>query len=54
MKKKTAKPEPQADLRREHHLPKWKGAVRGKYTARDRAGTFSYPGNANLRLAFRA
>jgi hypothetical protein len=54
MKKKTAKSEPQAGLRREHHLPKRKGAVPGKYFARYRAGTFSYPGNANLRLAFRA
>ena|SRR5258708_5232912 len=53
MKKKTAKSEPQAGLRREHHLPKRKGAVRGKYPACYRAGTFSYPGNANLRLAFR-
>jgi hypothetical protein len=51
-KKKKAKPEPQADLLREHHLPKRKGAVCGKYTVRYRAGIFSHPGNANLRLAF--
>ncbi len=54
MKKKTEKRQRRDKLRREYDLSKLKGGVRGKYAARYRAGTFSYPGNANLRLASRA
>ena len=39
MKKKTEKPEQRDGLRREYDLSKLKGAVRGKYLARYRAGT---------------
>ncbi len=39
MKKKTEKREGRDELRREYDLSKLKGGVRGKYTARDRAGT---------------
>jgi hypothetical protein len=39
MKKKTEKRERHDELRREYDLSKLKGAVRGKYTARYRAGT---------------
>jgi len=39
MKKKTEKRERRDELRREYDLSKLKGAIRGKYTARYRAGT---------------
>jgi hypothetical protein len=39
MKKKTEKRERRGELRREYDLSKLKGGVRGKYTARYRAGT---------------
>ena len=39
MKKKTEKRERRDELRREYDLPKLKGGIRGKYTARYRAGT---------------
>jgi len=39
MKRKTEKRERRDELRREYDLSKLKGAVRGKYTARYRAGT---------------
>jgi hypothetical protein len=39
MKKKTEKRERRDELRREYDLSKLKGGVRGKYTARYRAGT---------------
>ena len=39
MKKKTDKRERRDELRREYDLSKLKGAVRGKYLARYRAGT---------------
>jgi hypothetical protein len=39
MKKKTEKREARDGLRREYDLSKLKGGVRGKYTARYRAGT---------------
>ncbi len=39
MKKKTEKRAQRDELRREHDLSKLKGGVRGKYTARYRAGT---------------
>jgi hypothetical protein len=39
MKKKTEKRERPDDLRREYDLSKLRGAVRGKYAARYRAGT---------------
>jgi hypothetical protein len=39
MKKRTEKRELRDDLRREYDLAKLKGGVRGKYTARYRAGT---------------
>jgi len=39
MKKNTEKPGRRDGLRREYDLSKLKGAVRGKYTARYRAGT---------------
>ena len=39
MKKKTEKRERRDELRREYDLSKLKGAVRGKYVARFRAGT---------------
>ena len=39
MKKKTEKREPGDELRREYDLSKLKGGVRGKYSARYRAGT---------------
>jgi hypothetical protein len=39
MKKKTEKRAGSDELRREYDLPKLKGGVRGKYTARYRAGT---------------
>jgi hypothetical protein len=39
MKKRTKKPETRDDLRREYDLSKLNGGVRGKYTARYRAGT---------------
>jgi hypothetical protein len=39
MKKKTDKQTDGDELRREYDLSKLKGGVRGKYIARDRAGT---------------
>jgi hypothetical protein len=39
MKKKTEKRERRDELRREYDLSKLKGGVRGKHTARYRAGT---------------
>jgi hypothetical protein len=39
MKKKTEKRVRRDELRREYELSKLKGGVRGKYTARYRAGT---------------
>ncbi len=39
MKKKTEKRQRRDELRREYDLSKLKGAVRGKYLARYRAGT---------------
>jgi hypothetical protein len=39
MKKKTDRPESRDGLRREYDLSKLKGGVRGKHTARYRAGT---------------
>jgi hypothetical protein len=39
MKKKTEKRDRRGELRREYDLSKLKGGVRGKYTARYRAGT---------------
>jgi hypothetical protein len=39
MKKKTERREERDGLRREYDLSKLKGGVRGKYTARYRAGT---------------
>lgn len=39
MKKKTEKRERRDELRREYDLTKLKGGIRGKYTARYRAGT---------------
>jgi hypothetical protein len=39
MKKKTERREARDGLRREYDLSKLKGGVRGKYTARYRAGT---------------
>jgi len=39
MKKKTEKRAKREDLRREYDLSKLSGGVRGKYTARYRAGT---------------
>src|SRR5712692_9050676 len=39
MKKKTEKRERRDELRREYDLSKLKGGIRGKYTARFRAGT---------------
>src|SRR5258708_39848180 len=54
MKNKNEKRARRDELRQEYDLSKWKGGVRGKFAARYRAGTFSYPGNANLRLASRA
>lgn len=39
MKKKTEKRARRDELRREYDLSKLKGGVRGKYTARYRAGT---------------
>jgi hypothetical protein len=38
MKKKTDRPQSRGGLRREYDLSKLKGGVRGKYTARYRAG----------------
>ena len=39
MKKKAEKRERRDELRREYDLSKLKGGIRGKYTARFRAGT---------------
>ena len=39
MKKRTEKRKPHDELRREYDLSKLKGGVRGKYTARYKAGT---------------
>jgi hypothetical protein len=39
MKKRTEKREARSELRREYDLSKLKGGVRGKYSARYRAGT---------------
>ena len=39
MKKRTEKPERRDELRKEYRLSELKGGIRGKYTARYRAGT---------------
>lgn len=39
MKKRTEKRVRRDELRREYDFSKWNGGVRGKYTARYRAGT---------------